>query len=143
MANQALVDRKLLFPNHLLQRILVVGKDALSVQMQNFISKGFVTYDDLKNVIKVYPQLSDTEIHSYGGEVFFKWCRGMLTRLRDRVKQSKENKSNLGKPNAFIKSHDKSAFGRAHSKKGLYENVKTIFISKENLNILKNGRHLF
>lgn len=107
MANSNLVGRKVIFPKALLPRIREACKGQPSQQLKNFYERGYLEYDDLKNIKKNYPQLSDAEKLAHGGDAFYAWVVGQLNALRGRVKEKKENNTAAGLSNQYIKPHEK------------------------------------
>lgn len=107
MANSNLVGRKVIFPKALLPRIREACKGQPSQQLKNFYERGYLEYDDLKNIKKNYPRLSDAEKLAHGGDTFYAWVIGQLNALRGRVKEKKENNTAAGLSNQYIKPHEK------------------------------------
>lgn len=107
MANSNLVGRKVIFPKALLPRIREACKGQPSQQLKNFYERGYLEYDDLKNIKKNYPRLSDAEKLAHGGDTFYAWVIRQLNALRGRVKEKKENNTAAGLSNQYIKPHEK------------------------------------
>lgn len=115
MANSALVGRKIMFPKQLILQ-LKQSSPVFSTQVQNFLDQGYMEYYDMKNYLRDFPTIPDEEKPKYGGYVLFKWVRGMLNTLRNRVENIKKGKDLAGKSNAFIKTHNKTPARTGHTK---------------------------
>ena len=108
MANSYLVGRRVVFPKALLPRIREACKGRPSQQLKNLYERGYLEYDDLKNIKKNYPLLSDAEKLAHGGDTFYAWVVRQLNSLRDRVEQKKKNSTMAGLSNQYIKPHEKT-----------------------------------
>lgn len=118
MANSALIDRKFVIPKPMIY-YFHQNVPKVAVQVQNFLDAGAIGYYDMKNFVRDYPKLSDADKATHGGHIFFKWVSGLLERLRNRVKQSKKNKTMMGKSNAYIKPHEKTPARHGHTEKSI------------------------
>lgn len=114
MANSTLINRKFVIPKQMIY-YFQTKVPRVAIQVQNFLNKGHINYYDMKNFVRDYPTLSDQEKIEHGGEVFYKWVNGLLERLRNVVKNSKYNKTMMGKSNAFIKPHEKTPTRHGHT----------------------------
>lgn len=108
MANSNLIGTKVVFPKALLPRLREVCKGQFSQQLKNFIERGYLEYDDLKNFKKNYPSMLDGEKLMHGGDLFYKWVDGQLNTLRNRVKGKKVLNTAVGLGNQYLKPHEKN-----------------------------------
>jgi hypothetical protein len=107
MANSNLIGVKVVFPKALLPRLREVSKGQFSQQLKNFIERGYLEYDDLKNFKKNYPSMLDGEKLMHGGDLFYRWVDGQLNMLRKRVEKDKAFKTAAGLGNQYLKAHGK------------------------------------
>ncbi len=142
MANADLLRKQFPFPKLLLGRMAKENNKQFSTKIKHFVSRGFLTYYDLKNFIRDYPKLSEDEKKSHGGDIFFNWVRNILEKSRNRVDQHKKNLTLAGGSNAYIKPHEKTIPMNANTDKHIYENIHKVYITEETLKLLKKHGNL-
>lgn len=139
MANSSLINKQFPFPKNLLGRMAKVNNKVFSTKIRNFVNQGFLTYYDLKNFVRNYPNMGESEKKSHGGDIFFNWATNVLSKSRERVKKHKENLALSGASNTYIKPHEKTTAMGANTDKHIYENITKIYISEQTLKLIKNG----
>jgi hypothetical protein len=73
--------------------------------IRNILNKGEISYSLVKKCIH---RMENHEKDILGGDQFYGWLRQTLNSDRGSIQQTKQNKSNVGLPNAFIRPHEKN-----------------------------------
>jgi hypothetical protein len=107
MPNKALLNKKLILPDTLVNNI-ISNPDNFSTQMKNFAENGYMSYDDIKNFIRRYPQMNEEEKIKHGGANFYKFVTKRYTKMKDAIEKSKDIKQDAGFENSHIKTHEKN-----------------------------------
>lgn len=127
MANSKLVGRKFTLNSNVVLKMKQSFGNVLSDRIHNYISTGYMTYDDMKNYLRDYLMANDGVKNELGGNIFYNWVKSRLNHSREIVKNTKKIQTDVGFNNKHIKPHEKNGFNTAHTKKNLYEN----FIKKQ------------
>lgn len=100
---------------------------------KNVLSNPRLTYRNAKrklNLLKKYQDPKNSEYSNdlsyqlYGGDDMLKFLESTLGMWRENTKNAKKGVSNAGFPNAFIKPHEKSPFGKANEAKDYIEDER-------------------
>lgn len=113
-----------------------IGVEYLSPQLRGFLQRGYLLYDDMKNHLKYYPSYSDAEKKEHGGLPFYNWVKSALTKKREWIESQKNFKDKIGMHNTYNKAHERD-LGNAHTQRSVYESVKTIYITENQLKQIK------
>ena len=93
--NKDLVDKQYNLPNDLIDRLRAL--DLNNVQINNFISTGYLTYYDMKNVLK----------NPSPSIMLNNWVKFKLNADRSQLNNHKKHIGALSPTNAHRKSHNK------------------------------------
>lgn len=115
MANSHLQGNFYKFPpqlQSLLQNVLQSfqgnKKDAGFVRFSNYLSNGGMTYDDLKNVVKLANQGELSVLTLDKQNAIYNWVVRTLESERSAIELRKKQKSDSGQQNAYRKTHLKN-----------------------------------
>lgn len=125
-SNQELVDKRYTIPSHLykvLNNNLQIYGNKENVngvkRLKNLVNMKGVSYSEmyrLKNHFENMDKKSE-EYKLLGGSEMERWVNQQIKTSTNISNNSKEIKKNLGIENAFIKKHQKTGTGTAHSQK--------------------------
>lgn len=124
--NQELVDKKFVIPNDIMKKLqnnLNNNNDKKNVKgimrLKNLVNMGGISTNEmyrLKNYFNTANK-QDFEYDMLGGDEMKRWIEQQLNTATSISHNSKQVKKDLGMKNAFIKSHNKTGYGTAHSTK--------------------------
>ena len=124
--NQELVDKKFVIPNDIMKKLqnnLNINKDKKNVKgimrLKNLVNMGSISTNEmyrLKNYFNTANK-QDFEYDMLGGDEMKRWIEQQLNTATSISHNSKQVKKDLGMGNSFIKPHNKTGHGTAHSTK--------------------------
>lgn len=125
MANSKLETRSFVFPTKILPEVynLAGGEQGVSEQLKKYISRGSLTYYEMKNFLRDFKNMGDDEKNVNGGRPFYSWVFGTLNHARNVVANHKDNMSAAGFSNTHIKPHEKE--------NNMPKSTKTLRITEE------------
>jgi hypothetical protein len=106
--NNELYGKKYKIPEHILKALQPYSKNET---VRNLINSGEISYSLIKKCIH---RMENNEKNVLGGDAFYGWLRTTLNSDRGSIEQSKQNKSEVGLPNAFIAPHSKQTMNNVN-----------------------------
>lgn len=120
--NSALYDKEIQFPDdkreHMRKSFHMV-KDVPEdsegyIRNKELQNKSHISYKQLKRIKNFFDSFkgnqNDPEYILNGGRIMRNWVNDELRKMRDYIKNNKQNKMDAGMQNQFIKPHEKKDF---------------------------------
>lgn len=114
MANSDLVGKQFRYPPKIKKIMQHLVDNAASEdlsgyeRLQNYLYKGYMVYDDLKVMLKLYNANNLFFSSNKYGLLFLNWVDKTLNEAREKIEHSKEVKTKNGYKNQYRKSHTKT-----------------------------------